>query len=409
MYIAQSDLHLSAQQSSSQELYVEQFRRLTPISAYERGETKSPNNAPTIKAANAEKTGNAARSPKENQDNLNSPKVNISAFGRNLFERFNLGNSLSLASAQNKNTPNQPENNLRYANPEEEADAIAKDNANAIAKDDFEKMLDKDPKMSLLIKLIAALTGREPQMVDLSEMGAIAEKAKEANSSQGVYMREEIGIREVYTESESSSFSASGVVQTADGQTIAFAMQINMERSYSEEVILKITSDKTVKVIDPLTLNFAGSAAELTQQRFSFDLDADGTNDSIHFATRGSGFLVFDKNGDGKINDGKELFGALSGNGFADLAAFDDDKNGWIDEGDKIFNELNLWQKDEKGKDIFLTLKEADVGAISLSNLKTPFTLKQMNGNDQGYVRASGVFLKDTGEVGTVQQVDLTA
>ena len=41
---------------------------------------------------------------------------------------------------------------------------------------------------------------------------------------------------------------------------------------------------------------------------------------------------ALDINEDGKINDGKELFGTASGNGFGDLAAYDQDNNGWIDE-----------------------------------------------------------------------------
>ncbi len=37
---------------------------------------------------------------------------------------------------------------------------------------------------------------------------------------------------------------------------------------------------------------------------------------NIAFATGNSGFLAFDKNADGMINDGSELFGPESGNGF---------------------------------------------------------------------------------------------
>ena len=51
----------------------------------------------------------------------------------------------------------------------------------------------------------------------------------------------------------------------------------------------------------------------------------------------GSGFLALDKNGNGKIDDGSELFGTKSGDGFADLAEYDSDGNGWIDEKGRVY------------------------------------------------------------------------
>ena len=123
----------------------------------------------------------------------------------------------------------------------------------------------------------------------------------------------------------------------------------------------------------------------------------------------GSGFLALDKNGDGKINDGSELFGTRSGNGFADLAVYDEDGNGWIDENDEIFDKLRVWSKDKDGKDVLKTLKEADVGAIYLGSTNSQFSLTDKKDNEVlGAVRSTGIYLKEsTGMAGTVQQVDL--
>ena len=49
---------------------------------------------------------------------------------------------------------------------------------------------------------------------------------------------------------------------------------------------------------------------------------------------------VFDRNGNGKADNGSELFGVASGNGFADLRRLDEDRNGWIDESDAAFDRL---------------------------------------------------------------------
>ena len=131
--------------------------------------------------------------------------------------------------------------------------------------------------------------------------------------------------------------------------------------------------------------------------------------DEISMLREGSGFLALDKNGDGKINDGSELFGTRSGNGFADLAVYDEDGNGWIDENDEIFDKLRVWSKDKDGKDVLKTLKEADVGAIYLGSTNSQFSLTDKKDNEVlGAVRSTGIYLKEsTGMAGTVQQVDL--
>ena len=82
---------------------------------------------------------------------------------------------------------------------------------------------------------------------------------------------------------------------------------------------------------DPLVINLDGNIAELSDQTFLFDLDGDGEMDEISELSAKSGFLALDKNGDGTINDGTELFGTRSGNGFQDLSAYDTDHNGFID------------------------------------------------------------------------------
>ena len=125
-----------------------------------------------------------------------------------------------------------------------------------------------------------------------------------------------------------------------------------MTRVYVEQTDISLRLGDAVKQKkDPLVINFNGSAAQLTSTKFSFDIDTDGTTENISFAAPGSGFLALDKNHDGKINDGSELFGPASGNGFKELAAYDQDGNQWIDENDAVFSRLKVWSKDGEGKD----------------------------------------------------------
>ena len=157
---------------------------------------------------------------------------------------------------------------------------------------------------------------------------------------------------------------------------------------------------------DPLVINMDSDITSVSDQKFLFDIDADGKEDYVSFAGEGSGFLAIDKNNDGKINDGSELFGTKSGDGFKDLAAYDTDKNGWIDENDAVFNELKVWTKDKDGNDKLLDLKEADVGAIYLGNVDTEFSYKNLDGATDGVLRKTGIYLKESsGAAGTVAHV----
>ena len=161
--------------------------------------------------------------------------------------------------------------------------------------------------------------------------------------------------------------------------------------------------------LDPLVINVGSDVTSISDQTFYFDLDSDGQEEKISNLGEGSGFLALDKNGDGKINNGSELFGTKSGNGFKDLAMYDKDGNGWIDENDEVYEHLRVWLRDEDGKDRLLSLSEADVGAIYLGSAETEFTQYNSSFAIAGMLRASGMFLRESGGVGTVQQVDMAA
>lgn len=208
-------------------------------------------------------------------------------------------------------------------------------------------------------------------------------------------------------EAERTSFATEGKVITASGKEITFNVEVEMSRTFYEKTSTVIDLG-AVKLTDPLVINLDTEAASVSDQKFYFDLDADGHEEQISRLDAGSGFLALDRNGDGIINDGSELFGTASGNGFADLAQYDQDGNGWIDEADEIFDKLLIWQKDENGKDILRGLGAAGVGAIYLGNVNTEFSLNsQADNKTNAVVRQTGMFLYENGNAGTMQQIDL--
>ena len=122
-----------------------------------------------------------------------------------------------------------------------------------------------------------------------------------------------------------------------------------------------------------------------------------------------SAFLALDKNGNGEIDDGSELFGTSSGDGFKDLSAYDLDKNGWIDEADEVFDKLRLWQVNADGTKTLYTLKDKDIGALYLGNVDTTFSVNNDNNETNALIRKTGLFLREDGSAGTMAHVDLVS
>ncbi len=219
----------------------------------------------------------------------------------------------------------------------------------------------------------------------------------------------EVSVSETYVEEEETSFRTEGEVVTADGRRITFGLEMEMSRRFEAAYKQSYKMlQQNISTCDPLVINLDSDVASVSDQKFLFDIDGDGILENVSQLGSGSGYLAIDKNGDGVINDGTELFGPQSGNGFADLAQYDDDGNGWIDENDAIWEKLLIWTKDENGKDRLYHISEKGVGAIGLQNQSTDFSLQSKQvGRTNAFIRNTGIFLYENGGAGTVQHVDL--
>jgi hypothetical protein len=209
-----------------------------------------------------------------------------------------------------------------------------------------------------------------------------------------------------YSEEEKLHFAAAGEVVTAQGKQIDFNAELYMRRSFTNTSTLTLVDGKPV-MTDPLVINFDGAGAELENSRFGFDLNSDGIDEQIANLRSNSGYLALDRNADGAINNGTELFGPSSNNGFAELAAFDEDNNGFLDEGDSVFNQLRIWQRDADGNSRMLSLADKNIGALYLGHVASPMQLKTADNQTLGEVASSGIYLREDGSTGLIQQINL--
>ena len=276
-----------------------------------------------------------------------------------------------------------------------------------------EAELSPSHQITLEALLVEVMSGREVTILDASSLKKDSVDGPQPPTEtdlQDAETREGWGVAYSHEssryESESVSLAGAGVIQTADGKDIEFSLRLEMSREFISHHHLDLRAGDAT-LMDPLVLNFDGKASELSDLTFSFDLDADGVAEDVPMIRPGSGFLALDLNKDGIINDGKELFGPRTGEGFAELTSYDEDANNWIDENDAVYEQLSLWTIDEKGGSSLESLREKEIGALYLGNLSSRFDLKGAGNELQGQIKKTGLFLYENGSPGIIQELDL--
>ena len=93
----------------------------------------------------------------------------------------------------------------------------------------------------------------------------------------------------------------------SDGSTAEFNFELGYSREF-ETYSETLGFERQLK--DPLVINLSDQPMSLSDQTIQFDLDMDGELDNISTLSQGAGFIGLDKNNNGIIDDGSELFGA---------------------------------------------------------------------------------------------------
>jgi hypothetical protein len=183
---------------------------------------------------------------------------------------------------------------------------------------------------------------------------------------------------ESYREVELTRFRAAGSVTTADGREIDIAAALDLARAFAR-------SGTSLTVTEP---------------------DSGDRTLTTGLAV-GGGILGLDLNEDGVVDPATEVVGA-SGDGFAELARYDDDGNGFIDGGDSVFRRLAVLATGDQGIES-ASLADRGVGAVYLGSVSAPFTVRGPAGEVTAELTRTGIYLNEDGTTGVALQLGVPA
>lgn len=262
-----------------------------------------------------------------------------------------------------------------------------------------------DPKLFLLKRLVEGMSGKKintSKGVASSSGTATGSAFASVSTSQLTYTRSAQGIQFASTSVSASMSMTMSASQEQGSRETSSEFARGTERRSTQR--LSLSQGENLK--DPLILNFNHDSAQLGSDNFSVDMDNDGVFELIPQVKNGSAYLVFDKDGNGVIDRGAELFGPQTGDGFSELAIYDHDSNGMIDKDDPIYQKLMVLSFDDQGNQVLEKLDDKGVEKIFLESIKTSNSIIE-NNQLRGVAQKTAAFVDTGGQVHTIQHVDV--
>ncbi|WP_416762636.1 calcium-binding protein [Roseateles sp. So40a] len=195
------------------------------------------------------------------------------------------------------------------------------------------------------------------------------------------------------------------------------AFQSYFRGTFDDENVLLRLLDRFAsakKILSPIVLDLDGNGiatSDADDGEAHFDHDGNGARERTGWVRGNDALLVLDRNGDGRIDSGRELFGnqtklangQLAANGYEALAELDKNNDGRIDQADDAYAALRLWLDDGDGTlegGELKTLAEAGVRSISTEYLAAD--IRDEHGNR---IRQVGTFERADGSTGGAADV----
>jgi hypothetical protein len=165
---------------------------------------------------------------------------------------------------------------------------------------------------------------------------------------------------------------------------------------------------------DPLTLDLDGDGLETagTTAGILFDQTGNGVKTGTGWVKPDDGFLVLDKNGNGLIDNGRELFGdstlksngQLALDGFDALRDLDSNADGKVDVSDAQFNNLKVW-RDLNQDGTTQNGELFTLGQLNIASINTGSTANSQTLPDGNQIADLGTYTRTDGSTGTTGEV----
>lgn len=272
---------------------------------------------------------------------------------------------------------------------------------------DLEASVERYKSLSIAYRIMQAMAhqseARDPELsgqklstdlADTSQTDDLESFAMSFSATESFQLQLEISSGEQNFTLDMSYSQSISVNVSQDAQGFSFSLS----QTESFQLNMSFTSEAE-KPKDPLILDLDGSDFSFnSEQTVLFDLDANGQLDRFDSLNGSKAYLAFDKNHNGVIDNGLELFGDAGGasDGFADLAEYDDNQDGQINADDALFKNLLLLNFNPDQSQTLRTLSSESI--ISLS-LKTRTESRDYQDNQ---LILSADFEKADGSKGTV-------
>lgn len=173
--------------------------------------------------------------------------------------------------------------------------------------------------------------------------------------------------------------------QRSSGSRVDAAGWWIMDRSADNANVFAALA-RTIAYTDPLVLDQGGDGVRLSANPVSFDLDGDGSRESLPWVAPTDPLLVRDVNGDGRISNGSELLDLTNAGAPVNLASLDSNGDGVLNSSDAAYSALQLWS--DRNQDGYASAEErqslANAGIVSIA-------LTQVTGNVAGQSGVRGV------------------
>ena len=214
-----------------------------------------------------------------------------------------------------------------------------------------------------------------------------------------------LSVEQWHSHEQHLNYQVKGVFNVNDQE---LSLDYNFALS-SEQVSYSKIEMSAAALKDPIIVQFGSQGLGNIKGQKDFAINQDNTLDSLPIFSGDVGYLVYDKNNNQQADNGSELFGPTTGQGFTELAQLDSNNNGFIDADDQQFEQLYLWQPsgDKDQTNQWLSLKEAEIQAISLSAISTPFDFYDQQGKIQAQLRQSSFAISESGNGLGVHQIDV--